>query len=65
MTGIYFRIKRNGKWENKEIEYLTNKERYEMLQGWSKEQLLRTINHLCHGLYLLTDEEDELYEQII
>ena len=59
MTGMYFRVKRNGKWVNKEIEYLTNEERKELLKDWSNEQLLRTINLLCKGLYLLTEEEDD------
>ena len=43
MTGIFVRIKRNGKWENIEFELLTDKEMNEFvkmkreheLDGWS------------------------------
>ena len=32
MTGAYLRVKRNNKWENIEVEYLTNKEREEIYE---------------------------------
>lgn len=59
MTGIYFRVKRNGKWVNKEIEYLTADEREEVLKDWDKDSLIRTIHILSNNLDLLTEEDEE------
>lgn len=59
MTGIYFRVKRNGKWVNKEIEYLTADEREEVLKDWDKDSLIRTIHILSNSLDLLTEEDEE------
>ena len=59
MTGIYFRVKRNGKWINKEIEYLTADEREEVLKDWDKDSLIRTIHILSNNLDLLTEEDEE------
>ena len=58
MTGIYFRVKRNGKWVNKEIEYLTADEREEALKDWDKDSLIRTIHILSNNLDLLTEEDE-------
>lgn len=58
MTGVYFRVKRNGKWVNKEIEYLTDKEREEVLEGWDKNVLIKTIHILCNSLDYITEETD-------
>jgi len=32
MTGAYLRVKRNNKWENIEVEYLTDEERETLLK---------------------------------
>lgn len=58
MTGVYFRVKRNGKWVNKEIEYLTDKEREEVLDSWDKNVLIKTIHILCNSLDYITEEKD-------
>ena len=58
MTGIYFRIKRNGKWVNKEIEYLTDEEREELFKDRTNAELIRVINVLCHNLDYITEETD-------
>jgi len=63
MTGIYVRVKRNGKWENVEFELLTNKEMEEFIEmkrerkldgwGWvmTYAQFLRdSIKPLIDGL---------------
>lgn len=63
MTGIYFRVKRNGKWVNKEIEYLTADEREEVLKDWDKDSLIRTIHILSNNLDLLTEEDEEDEEE--
>lgn len=47
MTGIYFRVERNGKWENIELENLTSEERKLSLERFDREALIRTINILC------------------
>ncbi len=44
MTGIYIRIKRNGKWQNIEVEYLTDAERDKVLKG---KGLMQWIHTLC------------------
>jgi hypothetical protein len=62
MTGVYFRVKRGNKWVNKEIEYLTSEERRELLANWDHDSLVNTINHLCHAVDLLTEEDDEEVE---
>lgn len=44
MTGAYLRVQRNGKWENVEVEYLTDDER---------EQALADDPRLIHWLHLV------------
>lgn len=50
MTGAYFRVKRNGKWTNVELEYLTAIERSEILSKKEPEFLLSCINTLSFCL---------------
>lgn len=59
MTGIYFRVNRNGKWVNKEIEYLTNEERQELFKDRTNEELIRVINALCQNLDYISEEDEE------
>ena len=58
MTGIYFRINREGKWVNKEVEYLTDEEREELFKDRTNAELIRVINVLCHNLDYITEETD-------
>ena len=48
MTGAYVRIKRKGKWQNVEIEYLSDKEREELFKEVDREELLRWLNFMCN-----------------
>lgn len=43
MTGAYLRVSRNGKWENIEVEYLTDDERSMVLGKETNERLLQWI----------------------
>ena len=47
MTGAYVRVKREGKWQNVEIEYLTDGERNELFKESSTEDVLKWLNFMC------------------
>ena len=47
MTGAYVRIKREGTWQNVEIEYLTDAERRELFKDADSEEVLRWLNFMC------------------
>ena len=47
MTGAYLRIQREGKWQNVEIEYLTDAERRELFKEANNEELLKWLNFMC------------------
>ena len=47
MTGAYVRVHRDGKWQNIEIEYLTDGERRELFKEADTEELLRWLNFMC------------------
>ncbi len=44
MTGTYLRVQRYGKWENVEIEYLTDSERMMTLKDQPNERLILWLN---------------------
>ena len=48
MTGAYLRIQREGKWQNVEIEYLTDTERQELFKEASTEEVLKWLNFMCN-----------------
>ena len=48
MTGAYLRIKREGKWQNVEIEYLSDKEREELFKEAGTEEVLKWLNFMCN-----------------
>ena len=48
MTGAYLRVRREGKWQNVEIEYLSDKEREELFKEADREELLRWLNFMCN-----------------
>ena len=51
MDGIYFRIKRNGKYENVCFSDLTDEERVEACSNKQIEWFIRVTNHLANCLY--------------
>jgi hypothetical protein len=48
MTGAYLRVKRDGKWQNLEVEHLTDEEREELLKN--DPRLIQWLNLACHKL---------------
>ena len=48
MTGAYLRIQREGKWQNVEIEYLSDEERQELFKESSTEEVLKWLNFMCN-----------------
>ena len=53
MTNAYVRVKRADKWENVEIEYLTDGEREEIFKDADSEELLKWLNFMCNQYELL------------
>lgn len=47
MTGVYVRVKRDGKMENIEVEYLTVQERYDLFKDRDTDELLRWLDLTC------------------
>ncbi len=50
MTGAYLRIEREGKWENIEVEYLTDQERETIFKSRKNDELIRWLNIVCNKL---------------
>ena len=48
MTGAYLRIRRDGVWQNVEIEYLSDKEREELFKDAPAEEVLKWLNFMCN-----------------
>ena len=48
MTGAYLRVKRDGKWENIEVEYLTDEERETLLKD--DDRLMSWLHLTCKEL---------------
>jgi len=48
MTGGYLRVKREGKWENIEVEHLTNEERESILKD--DDRLMSWLHLTCKEL---------------
>ena len=63
MTGAYLRAKREGKWTNVEVEFLTDDERRELFEKRSSEELVRWLNLVCNKLSTLQPLLDELVKE--
>jgi hypothetical protein len=61
MTGAYMRVERDGKWENIEVEHMTDAERERTFVPRSSEELVRWINLLCSKVV----ENEELFNQLV
>lgn len=57
LDGIYFRVQRDGKWQNICLSDMTNEER-EMLKKKSPEFLVGCIDHLCELLQEIGEQFD-------
>lgn len=56
MTGIYYRVKRDDKWCNVEIEHLSKEELVDLFKDADNDLLIRIIDALCGNLRM---EEEE------
>jgi hypothetical protein len=59
MTGAYLRVKRGDKFENIEVEHLTDGERIELLSG--RENIMDWMNLVCTKLA----EADRLLQSLV
>ena len=50
MTGAYLRVKRNDKWTNIEVEYLTDEERFKLFKDRPRQEIIRWLDHVCKTL---------------
>ena len=60
MTGAYLRVQRKDKWENIEVEHLTNQERELYLYG--DKRLMQWLHLVCNKLHEIQPLLDELKE---
>ena len=58
MTGAYLRVKRDGKWENIEVEHLTDKERELVLP--INDRLINWLHLVCNSLAQIEPLLEEL-----
>jgi len=61
MTGAYLRVKREGKWENIEIEHLTDEEREFILKDDNR--LMQWLHIICNALVKAEDLFKDLEEE--
>ncbi len=61
MTGAFFRVKRYDKWENVELEHLTDDERGNLLKDREPEFVLSCLDLACKKLR----ENEQLFEQLV
>ena len=59
MTGAYLRVKRENKWLNVEVEYLTNEERFELFKDRKPAELIRWLDLLCDTINNIGGENVE------
>jgi len=60
MTGAYLRVKRNDKWENIEVEHLTDEERESILKD--DDRLMQWLHITCNALVKAEDLFKDLEE---
>jgi hypothetical protein len=60
MTGAYLRVERDGKWENVEVEHLTEDELKAKFLTRSPEELVSWLNMTCSFLRKLQPLIDDL-----
>lgn len=55
MDGMYFRVERNGKFENVCLSDMTNEERLKKMDWWNPDNMKSVINFLCETLREIGD----------
>ena len=63
MTGAYFRVQREGKWENIEVEHLTDEERAELFMGKDEAFIMGTLHLMSHRLVETENLLNDLAEE--
>ena len=58
LDGMFFRVKRDGKWENVCISDMTNEKREEVLKNKEPQFLKKVIDNLCDTLKGIGDQFD-------
>jgi hypothetical protein len=56
LDGMFFRIQRDGKWENVCLSDMTTEERLEVLMNKDPQYLKKVIDHLCITLKQIGEE---------
>ena len=67
MTGAFLRVEREGKWENVEIEHLTEVELNEIIGPRSKSEIMDWLSLTCSMLRLADtaiSRQEELLKQV-
>ena len=67
MTGAFLRVEREGKWENIEVEYLTEDELNEIIGSRSKAEIIDWLSLTCSMLRLAetaVSRQEELLQQV-
>ena len=59
IVGMYFRVKRKGKWENIDLPDMTLQERLDMLEGKDRDWLIGAINSLAEWTYNNVRKEEK------
>lgn len=65
MTGAYMRIERDGKWDNIEVEYLTDEEREACFLERDPVELVRWINMLCGTVCCAEQDLQKIAEECL
>ena len=66
MTGAFLRVEREGKWENIEVEHLTESELDEIIGSRSKSEIMDWLKRTCKVLVLAEEhiaKIKEIYEE--
>lgn len=64
MTGAYLRIQRNGKWENIQVEHLTNDERILIFTNQRPQYIVMWLNKVCETLNFADRTIENLREDL-
>lgn len=59
VTGAYLRVKRNGCWENVEVEHLTDAERLHIFSERTTAEVLRWLDLVCNTLAACPSDSGE------
>ena len=63
MTGAYLRVERDGKWENIEVEHLTEEELDEIIGSRHKDEVMDWLKMLCERLKYIEETYFEKEEE--